>query len=376
VLSAAPRADFFPDRRRYRLVLLLIGFSVLPEAAAQQAPVPRRLPANIQLNQVPEQDPDALVTEGLKNYRGLRQIDPQQLQRQSISVGENQMMALSEVAEGILASHQKLESELSRAPRALLGGKTNSSIDLIETEETFILVRSTQAIVLDPVAAANASPEFKNYLQNSTAPQKQALADLSPESKKGIEKFIRDKLHTLSADDPLRKAYARGGEQGLLDAVVNGQGSLEIIDTFIIPKTQLPVVDGRLRIPTIRNGVFSFQHSVPSTLIALPERNMGGLTKIDRQQLSQGNQIVALERPGAAPETSAPAGARTASSTQAGEERFTAEFLTGFTEGNSWQWERRWSYPSGFFSHHPGCRLRDRTTGSDCGARPLRPHTA
>jgi hypothetical protein len=59
-------------------------------------------------------------------------------------------------------------SGFARAPRALLGGKTESAVDLIETDETFILVRSTKAVVLDPKAVSSASPEFKDYLQNSS----------------------------------------------------------------------------------------------------------------------------------------------------------------------------------------------------------------
>lgn len=318
------------------------------ELSAQQAPAVR-LPPNIKLSRIPDQDADALVIGGLKNYPGLLQINPQQLQRHSVSVGENQLMALSEVAEGILASHRKLEAGFARAPRALLGGKTEPTVDLVETDETFILVRSTKAVVLDPKAAGDASPEFKDYLQNGAREKKASMTDLTPESQKGMAEFINNELRTLPAGDPIRAAYEQGGEKAMLEAVGEGKGALEITDTFIIPKTRLVMANGQLRIPALKNGVFSFKQGALSTLPALPEQNMAALSKLGREHLLKGEEIVALRIPGTAPEQAAPPGRRPASSTQGGEERFTAEFLTGFTEGNSWQWERRWTFPSGSF---------------------------
>jgi hypothetical protein len=175
------------------------------------------------------------------------------------------------------------------------------------------------------------------------------MADLTAENKKGMADFIKNELSTLPANDPIRVAYEQGGEEAMLEAMGEGKGELEITDTFIIPKTQLPVVNGQLRIPTIRNGVFSFKQTVPSTLAALPEPNMAVLAKLDRSNLSQSDGNVLRRPPEREPERSAPAGAPQASSRQGGEERFTAEFLTGFTKGNSWPWERRWNYTSGFF---------------------------
>lgn len=329
----------------FGLALLLPGGF---ELFAQQGPA-LRLPPNIKLNRIPDQDPEALVMEGLKNYSGVRQIDSAQLQRHSVSVGENQLMALSEVAEGILASHRKLEAGFAGAPRALLGGKTVSAVDLVETDETFILVRSTKAVVLDPKAASAASPEFKEYLQNGAQEKKAAMTELTPESQKGMAEFIKNELPTLPAGDPIRMAYEQGGEKAMLEALGEGKGELEITDTFIIPKARLAMANGQLRIPALKNGVFSFKQGVVSTLPALPEQNMAALGKVNREHLVKGDEIVALRLPGTEPERDAPAGRRPASSSQGGEERFKAEFLTGFTEGNSWQWERRWKFFSGSF---------------------------
>lgn len=350
--TLAPRLKPFPSSFlrhsltvAFSLTLLLSGGSGL---SAQEAAA-LRLPPGIKLNRMPEQDADALVAGGLKNYPGLRQLDAQQLQRQSVSVGENQLMALSEVAEGILASHRKLEAGFARASRALLGGKTEATVDLVETDETFILVRSTKAVVLDPKAAGDASPEFKDYLQNGMQENKAAMTALTPESQQGMAAFIKNELRTLPAADPIRTAYEQGGEQALLEAIGQGKGALEITDTFIIPKARLAMANGQLRIPALKNGVFSFKQGVPATLPALTERNMPALSKLSREHLVKGEEIVAQRIPGTEPERAAPEGRRPATSTQGGEERFTAEFLTGFTEGNSWQWERRWTFPSGSF---------------------------
>lgn len=330
------------------LSALILLFPVM-SAPAQNAPAPQ-LPQNVRINQVPALDRDALLLDSLDQYKVIRQISPQQLRSIQINVGENQTMNLGEVSRELFADNEKIEANFAKARGAILGGRAESSSDVVETEDSFILTRTTKAVVLDPQALERVSPEFKDFAKDSAKAKNQPLSSLDAASRKGFEEFIKTELPTLPAGDPLRKAYESGGQEALLHAVGEGKGTLEITDTFVVPKNPLPLVDGKLRMPTIKKGVLDFKQTTPLRGALLSDNAELLLSSLSTGRVDRATEIVPLvtRRPGTAPETDAPEGPR-ASSTQGGEERFTAEFLAGFTRGNSWQWERRWSYPSGFF---------------------------
>lgn len=142
-----------------------------------------------------------------------------------------------------------LKRQFQRA-QGLYGGVTSSE-EVSELSDRFVITKRTGAIIDDPGKVERASARFKKRRRRA---KKKKLAQLDTASKKALEGFIKQKLLKASTKHPLRKAYQKGGKQGLLDAMADGKGYWGITETIVIPKAPPKVDKSGVLLPEIRNG--------------------------------------------------------------------------------------------------------------------------
>jgi hypothetical protein len=255
-----------------------------------------------------------------------------------ITLEDGRTESLAGVAGQFLDEQDALATE-ARAVRPgarILAAPAGTTDDVLEFDDAYAVVHATSVTVADPGAFAQASPEFRTIRGEPRVPASLSRASLPEASRPGYDAFVRDELPALPDADPLRRAWQSGGEQALLRAIAEGAGTYEMIDTLFVPKVFATLNDGRAQRPAIRDGVVRYDLLQPVAGL------FRGWTGPD--QGGEYRRGAVAEPPDAPP----PSTAR-ATVTAHGRVPFETQFMAGFTRGKTWEWERRWRFPSGFF---------------------------
>lgn len=314
------------EKIRVRWFLLVIWAISALLAGAQTGPRPQVSPKGIvTLNQIGLDDLPDLATLK-KNPNLVRQGTWNQLKEGKIAAGPGTRKNLGEAMAKALAEHDRFDRELELSRTSALYGPPKSLSEVFEFPDSFVIVRSTSAVVSDPESLTRQSELFRAFLKAKGPTAKATLADLSPEGIRGLREFMKIEVEKLPPDNPLRQAAGKG-ETSLLQAIADGVGPVELVDSFHIPKSAFPIVDGKLQLPFNSKILSQFQ-------VARPD---------DRGEDATANQRETgpVEKPDLI---------------TSGKSEVKARFMAGFTLGNDWTWNRRWKYPSGFFRITLGAR--------------------
>ncbi|MEI6670216.1 MAG: hypothetical protein WCP29_18885 [Acidobacteriota bacterium] len=243
--------------------------------------------------------------------------------------------SLANLTKVFIADQGKFASQARGAIRGALSRPVEIKEDVLEFDDAYAVVHATSVVVSDPRALATSSPEFATYLGNAQVPPNLSRASLTPESVPGFDAFVKTELPALPTDDPLRRAFEAGGESAVLKAIAEGRGTFEIMDTLYVPKTFAPMGPNGFQKPIIENGVVRYNRFRPvASALTFHAFNLA--------------EVLSLTFPIEEPPPP-PAPKEAASVTSTGSDRFDARFLAGFTRGQSWEWERKWKFTSGFF---------------------------
>ena len=256
-----------------------------------------------------------------------------------VTLEDGQTMKLGRVLGKAFEEQDKFAQGASRiASRGgVLKGPVEVQDEVLEFEDSYAIVKSTSVTVTNPQVLAGASPEFGSFLAGGRSRFNKAL--LKPEGVAGLQNFMRHEMASLPADDPIRQAAEAGGEDAVIQAIADGKGPFEIVDTVVVPKRAFLLSNGRLQMPTLRNGVFSYSALQPFQAAKNAFRPI--LLRLDLPDLATEAVIP--------PHSPVATSYEAAESRSSGEFEYKTQFLTGFTRGDSWEWERRWNYCSGFF---------------------------
>ena len=289
----------------------------------------------------------------LKNARNLSTKGlPDPLATAKVGAGQGIIRSLGQALARALDEQDRFSRELSVNKNKALFGEPVSTTQVYDTADAYILTRTTSAVVRDPVKLAAGSGSFQNFIGPAAKSKRPELGDLSPVALKGLKDFQAREARELPEGDPLRLASEKG-EKELLDAISAGVGRVEMIDTFQIPKSAFPVVNGQLQLPFPAPKLAQFR-------VGLPD---------DAGQESRAGQTRTgpVEKP---------------SLVTSGKSEIHSRFMAGFTLGNCWTWERRWNYPSGFFritlgaSYGVGLRIPIEVRGEFSPTRAILKDTA
>ncbi|MBM3465437.1 MAG: hypothetical protein FJX76_25370 [Armatimonadetes bacterium] len=294
--------------RRFIVILGLVALIAL-DAACQITP-----PAILG-----DLEDDALWKARLRVQRPLDQGALEKFAGRTVSVGDGETVRLDAVARGVFAEQRRLGDGVRSLPPGVISGPPAVVEMACELPTAFLLSRGVRLTVVEPAALKAASPEFASFLGNGAA--RASVRDLSPEGQAGLRRFLSEEAPRLPAGDPLREAAARG-EEALLQAISEGKGTFEVVDTVLVPRAPLTSRDGRIALPVVRDGVLDLEQVQAVRMRPLTEMLLGSLDLPPAQE-------AVLET--------------------GGHYDYRAAFLAGFTRANAWEWERRWRYPSGFF---------------------------
>ncbi len=253
---------------------------------------------------------------------------------------------LGNVVGAVFTEQADFFQNAQRAAAGVLTAPPEADDEVLEFDDSYALVRSTSVVVANPQAFAQTSQAFRDFV--GTAPSGiVSKADLKPEGTAGLAEFMANELPNLPPDNPLRQAAEQGGEEAVLRAISEGKGTFEIVDTIIVPKRAFLVANGQLQQPAFQNGVLIYNRPQPFQTQSLELSNLMQIDFSALQAADAGRQ----ERARAEERPAAPA-ARTVIQPEiekTGTAVYEIEFLAGFTRASSWEWERRWNFPSGFF---------------------------
>jgi hypothetical protein len=293
---------------------------------------------------------DNLITARQAVSQPSRRMRVAGLGNRSVRTGDNTTQSVRAI---IVESFKEQETFAKRMNKAelvnagALAALPEVDDEVLEFEDAYVIRRSTTIIVRDPERVARESTLFSNYIgeraqrKPQRAPQRAArqAVTLDAEERAGMQNFVSTEARMLHPDDPIRAA-AEQGEVALLDAIEAGLGTLTVEDTLIIPKVAGVDQGQDIRIPTIRNGVLDLKS--PEPVKNLPIKGMSvPPSPPPQQQLELKATPVTPKKPARAP--SKP------KLESSGKKEIDAEFLLGVTRAGNYQWERKWSYPSGFF---------------------------
>lgn len=288
-----------------------------------------------------DSDDSNILTSLNKSGKIRRIIDPALLDKILQQPGRSPLR-LSEAVELVRKSNGELYESAMRASSAF-SVKPELFELIAETDDAFVVASGVKLVVKDPDAFAAVSPEFQATLdENSRNAEK--LDSLPTEERQKIEAFLTAKAAKLPDDHPLADA-ARRGNAALFEAIQQGIGDFSVTETITIAKQPLPVKDGRVQYPSFDRGVMDLTKLQPGG------KKIVDLSSEDPQEFGD---FAWLEF-GRAERSPAPIPDPVRESTVAeGETRYRDDFLTGFTIGNGWQWEKTWDFWVGYFRINMG----------------------
>ncbi len=267
----------------------------------------------------------------------------------SVRTGDNTTQSLRDIVVESFKEQETFANRMNKAELVTAGALAalpEIDDEVLVFEDAYVIRRSTTIIVRDPDKVARESTLFRNYIGERTprkpqrTPQRsiRQAVSLDAEERAGLQNFIATEAGNLHPDDPIRAA-ARRGEAALLDAIEAGFGTLTVEDTLIIPRVAGIDQGQDIRIPTIRNGVLDLKSPEPV-------RNLSFKGPSVPPSPTPKPQLAVQATPAPTKPQRAPSKPKIESS---GEKEISAEFLLGATRAGNYQWERKWSFPSGFF---------------------------
>ncbi|MCP5053436.1 MAG: hypothetical protein GY940_40095 [bacterium] len=302
---------------------------------------------------------DSLLQTKLKYQKPIASGAFSMFKGRKVMISKDFSQSLGEINRIVLADHNAFRGQMARF-RGVARRLGRTIDNAYEFNGSYVLVRSTKVIVTDPGRFSRTSPAYKNFIsakKRRKGTGKALLASLDPESRKGLEAFIKKDIPRMAENHPLRIA-SKKSKGALLKAIADGEGLFEIVDTLVIPKKTLPVKDGKFQKPTFKNGFFDHNKlkslTSPRLESIINPKLYKQLVVKDLSRFAGKFPTKAIDKPG---------------TTQTGTETLVAKFLAGFTRGKSWEWERRWNYTSGFFrvtlgaSYGIGLRIPIKATG-------------
>lgn len=235
------------------------------------------------------------------------------LAKRTVVLPDKRTRTVAELGKSLFTDQQRFEAEIKQAPAGALLGAVKVEEVGYEYAHAYVLTRTVSVVVLDPAKLRIASPTFARIAPKAKG--QLSLKDLKPDA---IGRFFKAKAKLLGNEPgghPLRLAAAKG-DQGLLDAIVDGAGELSVSDSFMILKVSTVLnAQGQLLAPPFQGGVYDLSQRAPIAgqfAPATPE-----LLPLPTSQVSSGLT------------------------------RVRGQFLNGFTYGHDWFWERRWEFFSG-----------------------------
>lgn len=264
----------------------------------------------------------AFLPNALKGKRIMKRGSLSAMGRKSVRLSNGRSMTLSTVAARAFKEQDSFATRASASNIGLLGRK-RSSAEVIELSDSFLLVKRTAVMVVDPDQFARKSPLYRRFRSSQTGSL--TTTDLDAEAKAALARFKRSELTTLAADNPLKVAAAKG-DNALLRALAAGYGDFEVVDTVEMPKVAPRRVNGKLLMPKVVGGVVDYSQQQRFSSVA-PVR-----ASVRKPVRAVPRELPVL--PG--------------SSRSGGASSKRKEFLAGFTVSDSWVFTKQYNYTSGF----------------------------
>ncbi|MBL8889467.1 MAG: hypothetical protein JNL67_05780 [Planctomycetaceae bacterium] len=317
-------------------------FSILVPLMSVEAQWPggrSGLPASPrEVGSLPVRDDDQLDTlQALQQSGQVRRlIDSSELGRIGLRNSDGTIVALAEVVQtirqpnlGLYQTAQQMVHTLSARPEWIE--------TIAETDDAFVISTEVRLLVKDPQDLAAISPEFRDSLSDR-AEGHDRWEDLPAEEQQRLEAYFKQKLASTPADHPL-SAAGQQGPAALFAAIQEGYGEFAVTETVAFAKAALPVQNGRIMHPSFEQGFMNLRQLNPRerqlpNVTPPPALNPEVFQWLDEQRESES----APARP-----------ARRDVTVASGEKEFQHNFLTGFSIGSGWSWERKWESWAGHF---------------------------
>jgi hypothetical protein len=310
-----------------------------PKALLELSPILRQSP--LLLPVLKRADPESLVLQTSRKQAPQRVLDRSAMRDLQIEPSPGQRMALNVVFDQVTAGHRRLSADLGRIPPTALAGSAETTEAVVEFLDRVVLVRNFRVVVRDAQQAAQTSPEFAAML----APVDRArlasvrITDLKAEQQAGFRIFLAGEFTDLPADDPLKQALARGGEDEVLRTMLAGEGELEVTDEIELMRA--PIADWKAFLPAgFREPLAAQKGSTPAgsaPLKAGAKKGPSAQSQVPGGLGSQPQQAATFDP--ATHEYRYAAGERAS-----GEQAFEAPFLAGYSTGYWNSWSRRWKF--------------------------------
>ncbi|MCA9613951.1 MAG: hypothetical protein KC586_14440 [Myxococcales bacterium] len=274
---------------------------------------------------------DSLWARSVGSRRVRRQGTVASLGAIEVAAGPGRRQPLRDVVRAVFAEHDEMATRL-RGNRGLIGTPTTVD-EAYELDDRVVVVRTTRVNVSNPTEVARAAPSLG---LPARAPRPSRLTDLDAESRAGLAAYRAEALRR-PAGDPLRAAAERG-EEALLQAIEAGYGETEIVDTVVFPTTEVASVSRGA------NGTYEITPSTSTVASATATRTTTSTSTTTSRTSSVTPSASTVATQTTTATRSMPSS--TFDGTRSDQRNF--EMLNGFTHTRSWEWERKWSFPSGY----------------------------
>gem|GEM_PF-3890000 len=298
-------------------------------------------------------DREMLLGKTLQRQTLIKKGPSSKFRQRTVEVAEGATDTLENISKAVFAKQDELKKELQKVKESsgILVGRPVAKSETFEFKNSFVLVKSTSAVVADPRALARKSPEFKAFLGSSRT-EKISFSSLNDESREGLKELISNELPNRPKDDPLRIAAEKGGMEGLLAAIAEGKGVFEITEEVVVPKKLPPVLNGLPQLPEMKNGVLVYDRFRPPGKkfmdMTAPETIPGSVLD-GREALFPEGMIPEDESTGS---TSSRKMVKITKGNVRGS--FNAQFMTGHTLSANVNYQRTWRFESGLFRINMG----------------------
>lgn len=317
-------------------------FSILVPLMSAGAQVPglrSGLPtAPREQSSLPVMDDDQLNTlEALQQAGQVRRlINPNEVGRIGLRNPDGTTVALAEVVQAVRQPNLSLFQTAQRMTHTL-SARPEWIETIAETDDAFVISSGVRMLVKDPQALAANSPEFRNSIHDRAEAQDR-WEDLPEDERRQFEEFFQKKLAAMPADHPL-SAAAKQGAAALFAAIQEGYGEFAVTETVAFAKTALPVQNGRIMHPSFEQGYMNLK-KLNSRELQLP--NVSPPPALNPEVFQWLDEKNESDKKPSTP-------ARQDVTVATGEKEFKHNFLTGFSVGSGWSWERKWESWAGYF---------------------------
>ena len=256
-------------------------------------------------------DSDGLKERYTKKRRIIKSGTIAKLKARKVKVAGRGKMTIEKLADEALVRPRDRAAQLRKAEGAVFG-KVTETEEMIETDAATILISTVRARIKDPVKLRKADA-FKGYGKKKRARVK--LDKFTADQTKALEE-LRAELQNEPEDDPLRQASDES-DQALLDAMSDGQGTIEVITTFVIPMEAPVMTDGGILLSMwAAAGGFddATQELIPASALYPPPSIEANVYEAS-------------------------------GTTRTGSRTNTHKFLLGRSIGDKWVWSEQYSFP-------------------------------